>query len=72
MSQNHILEVSIGEGEIIKGHEQLKQAAKRHFRQLFQEDGNFDGEVSADFLANIPYLVSPECNDDLMKPFSKT
>ena len=27
--------------------------------------------MSVDFLANIPSLVSPECNDGLMKPFSE-
>ena len=49
LSRDHILEISTGEGEIIKGHEHLKQSAKRHFQQLFQEDGNSDGEVTADF-----------------------
>ena len=43
LSKNHILEISTSEGETIKGHEQLKQASKRHFQQLFQEDGNSDG-----------------------------
>ena len=71
LSHNHISEISTGEGEIIKGHDQLKQDAKRHFQQLFQEDGNSDCEVYADFLANVPSLVSPECNDGLMKPFSE-
>ena len=70
-SLNYISEISIGEGEIIKGHEHLKQDAKRNFQQLFHEDGNSDSEVFADFLANIPSLVSPECNVRLMKPFSE-
>ena len=64
-------EISIGEGEIIKGHEQLKQATRRHFQHLFQEDGISDGEVTADFFTNVPSIVSSEGNDGLMKPFSE-
>ena len=71
LSRNHTSKISTGQGGIIKGHEQLKQAARRHFQHLFQEDGISDGEVSAYFLANVPSLVSSECNDGLMKPFSK-
>ena len=58
LSRNHISKISTGEGEIIKGHDQLKQVSRRKFQHLFQEDGIFDDEVSAYFLANVPSLVS--------------
>ena len=47
LSRNHISEISTGEGGFIKGHEQLKQVARRHFQHLFQEDGLSNGEVFA-------------------------
>ena len=42
-----------------------------HFQLLFREYGLYDGVVSAEFLDNVPSLVSIEDNDDLIKPFTK-
>ena len=42
-----------------------------HFQLLFKEDGLSDGDVCAEFLDNVPSLVSSEDNDDLMKPFTE-
>ena len=38
---------------------------------MFQDNGLSDEEVSAEFLDNVPFLVSTEDNYDLMKPFSE-
>ena len=71
LSHNHISEITIGDGIIIKGQELLKQSAINHFQQLFYEDGILEDEVSFEFLENITFLVSHEDNFMLMKPFSK-
>ena len=65
------MEISNAEGVTIKGQELLKQKASRNFQLLFQDDGLFDGEVSSNFLDNVPSLVSDVDNYELMKPFSK-
>ena len=70
LSRNHISEISV-EGEITKGHEPLKHAARKHYQFLFHEDGISNFEVTAYFLSNIPSIVSPEGNVGLMKPFTK-
>ena len=62
LSRNHISEISIGDGVIIKGQYLLKQSTSSHFQQLFQEDGLYEEEVSSEFLDNIPFLVSLEDN----------
>ena len=49
----------------------IKQAAYLHFQCLFHEDGISDETVSADFLSNIPSLVSHEDNMGLLKPFNE-
>ena len=36
ISRNHISEISSSEGGVIKGHDQLNQATRRHFQHLFQ------------------------------------
>ena len=71
LSQNHISEIYTSEGEVIKGHSQLQHVAQTHFQQLLQEDDISDDEVNADFLSNIPSLVSAELNVGLVKPFSE-
>ena len=71
LSRNHISEIYSSEGEVIKGHTQLQQAAKIHFQHFFQEDDISDEELNADFLSNIPTLVSSEINNGLVKPFSE-
>ena len=71
MPRNHISEISIEEGGIIKGHAHLKQVARSHFQLLFQEDELSNEEVSADFLVNIPSVVSTEDKENLLKPFSE-
>ena len=38
---------------------------------MFQKDGLSDDYVSAEFLENVPSLISSEDNSDLMKPFSE-
>ena len=55
----------------MKGQDHLKQASISHFQILFQEDGLSDGAISAEFLDNVPSLVSIEDNFDLMKPFTE-
>ena len=42
-----------------------------HFQQLFHEEGNSDEILNADFLSNIPSLVSHEDNVGLVKPFTE-
>ena len=69
LPRNHISKISIEEGDIIKGNANLKQAARSHFHLLFQEDRLSDEEVSAEFLVNIPSLVSIEDNKNLLKSF---
>ena len=71
LSRNHISKISIGDGVIIKGQDLLKQYASRHFHLLFHEDGLSNCDVSAEFLDNVPSLVSAEDNQVLMKPFSE-
>ena len=38
---------------------------------LFNDDGNYDKDVSSNFLYNVPSLVSTEDNSDLMKTSSE-
>lgn len=71
LSRNHIYEISNREGEVIKGKPLIKQASTIHFRHLFQEDGSFDEDLAADFLSNIPSLVTADVNIGLLKPFSE-
>ena len=58
LSRNHISKISSGDRETIKGQALLKQDASTHFQLLFQEDGLSDGDVLAEFMENIPSLVS--------------
>eukprot|EP00253_Pinus_taeda_P010704 PITA_10704 len=69
LSRNHISEISISEGEVIKGKSLIKQAATSQFQHLFQEDGSSDEDLAVDFLSNIPSLVTTDLNDGLLKPF---
>ena len=69
MYRNHISEISIGDGIILKGQDSLKQAPSKHFQLLFQEDGLSDHEVTAEFLDKIPSLVSSVDNQALLEPF---
>ena len=36
---------------------------------MFNDDGNYDKEVSSYFLYNVPILFSTEDNSDLLKSF---
>ena len=58
LSKNHISKISSKDGVIITGQEHLKQSACKHFHLLFQDDGNSDEEIVAEYLENIPSLVS--------------
>ena len=49
LSRNHISKIYSSEGEVIKGHTQLQQAAKMHFQHLLQEDDISDEEVNSYF-----------------------
>ena len=71
LSRNHISEISLGDGVVIKGQDPLKQAAWTHFQLLFHEDGLAASDVSVEFLDKIPTLVNPEDNQALLKPFSE-
>ena len=71
LSQNHISEISIGDGIILKGQDSLKQATSRHFQLLFQEDGLSDHGVTTEFLDKIPSLVNSVDNKALLEPFSE-
>ena len=56
--------------ETFKGISQIKQAVETHFQCLFKEDGLIETDLTLEFLANIPCLVSEEENGELMKPFT--
>ena len=71
ISQNHILEINSQSGEVVKGNSQIKQLAEFHFQNLFKEDALSDPDLTSDFLANIPSLVSEAENDELMNPFKE-
>ena len=70
-SYNH-LEKLQGQNGIIKGQEQLKEAARSHFKDLFSEEGEEDPSFAEDLLENIPSLVKGEDNKEMEKPFSET
>ena len=69
ISQNHISEIYSQSGELVKGNSKIKHMAEIHFQNLYKEDGPSDPDLTSDFLANIPSLVSQEENNELMKPF---
>ena len=71
MSHNHISEIAIGDGVFVKGQDQLKLHASKHYQLLFQDDGITDKEASTELLENIPSLVNDADNYDLMNPFTK-
>lgn len=71
LSRNHISEISIRDGEIIKGQTLLKQETTTHFKYLFQEDGSSDEDLADYFLSNISSLVTADVNARLIMHFSK-
>jgi exonuclease III len=71
LSKNHISEITTAEGQICKGFSQLKEAAVTHFKHLYTADSQNSEEDTADFLANIPLLISPEDNVILTKPITE-
>ena len=71
LSRNHISEIAIGDGVFVKGQDQLKLHASKHYQLLFQDDGITDKEASTELLENIPSLVNDADNYDLMKPFTE-
>ena len=71
ISQNHISKINSSDGEVIKGHSQIQQVSHSHFQLLFTEDDVTDNAMSAEFLSNIPSLVTADLNVGLVKPFSK-
>ena len=56
---------------MVKGNSQIKQLTEFHFQNLFKEDGLSDPDITSNFLANIPSLVSEAENDELMNPFKE-
>ena len=69
LSRNHITEISLGDGVVIKGQDPLKQTAWTHFQLLYHEDGLAASDVSVEFMDKIPALVNPQDNQALLKPF---
>jgi ribonuclease HI/exonuclease III len=67
LSRNHISEIKTTEGQVSKGITQIKAAADSHFRNLFSDGTQATEEESADFLDNIPHLLSPEDNAALIR-----
>jgi ribonuclease HI/exonuclease III len=68
LSRNHIAEIKTGEGQVCKGFNQVKDAAEAHFRNLYRESTQSSEEETADFLSNIPSLISLEDNAILCRP----
>ena len=66
LSKNHISEIYLESGEVVKGFSQIKQLAEAHFQNLYREDGSSNSDYTSDFLSNIPSLVIEEENDELM------
>jgi hypothetical protein len=62
LSRNHISEIKTAEGQVSKGIIQIKAAADSHFKKLYSDGPQATEEESADFLSNIPHLLSPEDN----------
>lgn len=71
LSQNHISKISNRERGVIKGQSLIKYVATTHYQNLFQEDHSSDDDLVADFLSNIPSLVTADVNVRLVKPFSE-
>ena len=71
LSRNHISEIHTSEDEVTKGHLQIQLVSHFHFHQLLTEDDISDNEVNANFLSNIPSLVTAKSNVGLVKPFSE-
>lgn len=67
LSKNHIAEIKTAEGQVCKGFNQVKATAEIHFRNLYSEGTHGNEEEAADFLSNIPLLISPEDNTTLSR-----
>ena len=68
LSRNHIAEIKTMDGQVCKGFNQVKAVAETHFRNLYREGTQSNEEETADFLSNIPSLISPEDNAILCRP----
>eukprot|EP00253_Pinus_taeda_P018012 PITA_18012 len=71
LSRNHISEITTAEGQICKGFSQIKEAAERHYRHLCTTGNQANEEETAEFLSNIPLLVSLEDNSVLINPITE-
>lgn len=69
--RNHIVEITLPDGDVLKGITLIKEAATSHFQFLFKEEGVEDDEEAHDFLKHIPRMVNKEGNTTLKKPFTE-
>ena len=56
-------------GEIVKGHDHLKEEAYNHFKILFLVEGDVEEYNTRDILKNITDLILPSDNTNLLNPF---
>jgi len=56
--RNHITEITLPDGTILKGTTLIKQGATSHFQLMFKEEGMEDNEEAHDFPKNIPRMVN--------------
>jgi hypothetical protein len=59
------------EGQVCKGFNQVKAVVETHFMNLYREGTQSNVEEDAEFLSNIPSLISPEDNAILCRTTSK-
>lgn len=71
LSKNHIAKITLANGQMCKGFEQVKVAAEKHFHNLLTAERNGSEEDTNEFLSNIPKLVNSEDNSSLLNLVSE-
>lgn len=70
-NHNHIHQLH-GENGIIKGQDQLKEAARTHFKNLYSEEGEEEHSLSESLLKNIDPLLEEEEIKEMEKEFQES
>jgi hypothetical protein len=69
--RNKIIEIRGEDNFLISGQDQLRQATKNHYENLYTEYGKGDIDAQENFLNYIPRLITDEDNIKLSRKVTK-
>jgi hypothetical protein len=67
-----VKEIALDDGTKIRNFQEIKEAAKAHFKNLYSEQGEADPEATASMLANILVVITQMENTKLMKEIEES